>query len=54
MRDADQIIVLDDGVIAARGTHDDLYATSRLYRDILGSQLVEDDAVSVAPTEAVG
>lgn len=31
---ADEIAVLDGGVIAARGTHAELYATSAVYRDI--------------------
>jgi ATP-binding cassette subfamily B protein len=39
VRDADLIIVLDDGVVAARGTHAELSETSKLYREILGSQL---------------
>jgi ATP-binding cassette subfamily B multidrug efflux pump len=56
VRDADLIVVLDEGVIAARGTHDELYATSRLYRDILGSQLQPDpqDAELVPPIAAGG
>jgi ATP-binding cassette subfamily B protein len=53
VRDADQIIVLDEGRVAARGTHDELYATSRLYRDILGSQLVADsDGATAVAAEA--
>jgi len=48
VRDADLILVLDDGVVAARGTHDDLYATSPLYRDILGSQLHGGEQTVVA------
>jgi len=39
VRDADLILVLDEGRIAARGTHDELLASSQLYNDILGSQL---------------
>jgi ATP-binding cassette subfamily B protein len=42
VRDADLIIVLDEGRIAAMGTHAELQATSRLYTEILGSQLAPD------------
>src|ERR687885_1416972 len=40
VRDADLILVLDDGEIAARGTHEELLRESELYNEILGSQLV--------------
>ncbi|WP_244224492.1 ABC transporter ATP-binding protein [Corallococcus sicarius] len=39
VRDADLILVLDEGRIAAQGRHEELKATSELYNDILGSQL---------------
>ena len=39
VRDADLILVLDEGGIAARGTHDELTRESPLYNEILGSQL---------------
>ena len=42
VRDADLILVLDEGRIAAIGTHAELQATSRLYTEILGSQLAPD------------
>ena len=42
MRDADLILVLDGGTIAARGTHDELLRESELYNEILGSQLVAE------------
>ena len=35
---ADQIVVLEDGRIVGRGTHDELIATSETYREILASQ----------------
>ena len=38
---ADEIVVLDDGRIAARGTHDDLLETSVVYRDIYEHGLLE-------------
>ena len=40
---ADQIIVLDHGEIAARGTHEELLKTSPLYYDIASSQLSEEE-----------
>ena len=36
---ADQILVLDEGTIAAAGTHEQLLRTSPVYRDIVRSQL---------------
>ncbi len=38
---ADEIVVLDAGRIAARGTHDDLLETSQVYRDIYEHGLLE-------------
>lgn len=37
--DADRIIVLDNGMIAAEGNHETLLATSPIYREIYDSQL---------------
>jgi len=42
VRDADLILILDGGRIAARGTHDELLRDSELYNEILGSQLQPD------------
>jgi ATP-binding cassette subfamily B protein len=47
---ADQILVLDQGRIAARGKHEELLETSPIYAEIYHSQLVED--VDIATTEA--
>jgi ATP-binding cassette, subfamily B, bacterial len=38
---ADEIVVLDGGRIAARGTHDELLQTSQVYRDIYEHGLLE-------------
>jgi len=37
--DADQIIVLEDGLIAGKGTHEELLATCGTYQEIVESQL---------------
>lgn len=42
--DADQILVLDDGRIVARGTHGELLETSETYREIVSSQLAAEEA----------
>jgi ATP-binding cassette subfamily B multidrug efflux pump len=39
IKDADQILVIDEGRIAGRGTHPELMRTSDLYREIVTSQL---------------
>lgn len=41
--DADEILVLDDGVVRARGTHEQLLARSETYREIVASQLSPED-----------
>ncbi|TBL72630.1 ABC transporter ATP-binding protein [Paenibacillus thalictri] len=43
--DADNIIVLEGGRIAAEGTHQELMSRSALYRDIYKSQLGEEEIV---------
>lgn len=43
VRDADVICVLDHGSVAGLGTHDELYATCRLYREICQSQLRREE-----------
>ncbi len=45
VRDADKILVLDDGGIAAIGTHEELQRDSELYNEILGSQLATGSEV---------
>jgi ATP-binding cassette subfamily B protein len=43
---ADEIVVLDDGTIAARGTHDDLFESSAIYREIYEHGLLESEFAS--------
>ena len=58
VRDADMICVLDHGSAAGLGTHDELYATCQLYREICQSQLrreeLEGQRGSTAPALAPG
>jgi ATP-binding cassette, subfamily B, multidrug efflux pump len=42
VRDADLILVLDEGKIVASGKHEELLRESRVYNEILGSQLQPD------------
>ena len=41
---ADRIVVLDDGQIVGIGTHHELMATCETYREIVLSQLTEEEA----------
>ena len=58
VRDADMICVLDHGSVAGLGTHDELYASCQLYREICQSQLrreeLEGQQGSAAPASAPG
>lgn len=44
IRDADLIIVLEDGVVVGRGTHDELLAENPTYQEIVESQLSAEEA----------
>lgn len=56
VRDADMICVLDHGSVAGLGTHDELYASCQLYREICQSQLrregLEGQQGSATPASA--
>jgi ATP-binding cassette subfamily B protein len=45
--DADEIIVLEDGVIVGAGTHDELMVTSPTYAEIVESQMGQDTAAAL-------
>ncbi|MGZ4549748.1 MAG: ABC transporter ATP-binding protein, partial [Blastococcus sp.] len=42
--DADQIIVLEDGLVAGKGTHEELLASCQTYQEIVESQLALQEA----------
>jgi ATP-binding cassette subfamily B protein len=44
IKDAEQIVVLDDGSIVGTGTHDELLATCATYQEIVESQLSAEEA----------
>ncbi|MFH5877677.1 ABC transporter ATP-binding protein [Arthrobacter sp. NA-172] len=41
---ADQILLIDEGRLVAKGTHDELLGSSETYREIVASQLETEDA----------
>lgn len=44
---ADTVVLLDDGRVAATGTHDELLATNERYREVLAALMEEDDDVDM-------
>jgi ATP-binding cassette subfamily B multidrug efflux pump len=46
IRHADQIVVLDEGTVVATGTHGELMGTDETYREIVLSQLTEQEAAA--------
>ncbi|MCQ2792204.1 MAG: ABC transporter ATP-binding protein/permease [Bacilli bacterium] len=47
--DADQIIVLDNGIIVGKGTHKGLLKSCKIYRDIALSQLGDKELLNAQP-----
>ena len=43
VKDADMIIVLDDGIIAETGTHEELVLNNGVYADLYNRQLLEEE-----------
>ncbi len=48
IRDADQILVIDDGKVTERGTHEELLATGGLYAELYHTQFAHQER-SVSP-----
>ena len=46
IRDADRIIVLEDGLVVGTGTHAELMSDNPTYREIVLSQLTEQEAAA--------
>lgn len=46
VRHAEQIVVLDQGRIVGKGTHDELMESNDVYREIVFSQLGKEDLAS--------
>ena len=44
IRYADRIVVLDDGRVVGQGTHSELMASNETYREIVLSQVTEEEA----------
>src|SRR4029079_19362859 len=50
IRDADQILVVDDGAIFEQGKHDDLIARNGLYADLYETQFATEAELATAAT----
>jgi ABC-type multidrug transport system fused ATPase/permease subunit len=49
---ADEIVVLEDGTVTARGTHDELLSSSNLYREIVEKGMPDQVFLNRKPLEA--
>ena len=45
VRHAEQIVVLDDGEVAGKGTHDELLESCQTYREMVSSQLSREEVL---------
>jgi ATP-binding cassette, subfamily B, multidrug efflux pump len=53
VRNANLILVLDQGQVVAQGTHDELLEGSEIYAEIYTSQLIDDPVAEPAPAASV-
>ena len=53
IRNADLILVLDDGVVVERGTHDALLSQHGRYAELIHSQLKPGTGAATSPIQAV-
>jgi ATP-binding cassette subfamily B protein len=54
LKNADCILVLDDGEIVERGTHDELLKHDGLYRQIYDLQLKDQEEFAALQSEMMG
>jgi len=54
LKSADTILVLDEGRIVQRGTHEELLAMGGLYKDIYDLQLKDQEAFAALESQASG
>jgi ATP-binding cassette subfamily B protein len=54
VRDADQILVVDDGTIVERGRHEELLARNGLYAELYRTQFRRDADFDLPSAEATG
>ena len=52
--DADEVIVLDKGLIVGKGSHEELLQTCEVYKEIVASQIEEDEVAEQAQDGAQG
>jgi ATP-binding cassette subfamily B protein len=52
IRQADQILVIDDGRVRERGTHDELLAAGGLYAELYHTQFARQETIAPAPGPA--
>jgi ATP-binding cassette subfamily B protein len=54
IRDADEILVLDDGKVVERGRHDELFPAGGLYAELYRTQFADSLRQTIAEPSATG